>query len=219
MDFLSAICLPGGRVICRPEATDSHDELRSMTSHTGLVARLELIPPELGTSWTERVIGDVPDWFDARAKALAFAAMRQRIKDMTLTDDRDMLVGGCWILAGTAKIQHAVNCRIAMMADESQILSLEKYARVGRMRDASRIFLIRDSAVVEEMEDDSQVHLMHHAACVHTMRNRSNIVRMWHRTHVRTMLDVSTVHLMTEGPTVATMLDSARVLKQFGREQ
>ena len=144
-DFLSAVVLRNGDVL-HHDATDHHSDL---VRHYKLpddrecrhFAKVEFTPP---------VKDGVPDYADADGYTLRvdeetepqwFAELREQVEQkcrsivraMLVADERDLLLGGCWILVGGAKVRDAKSARIVAMYDTSRVGSMSDTSRVGSM--------------------------------------------------------------------------------------
>lgn len=132
-EFLSAVVLANGDIICRPDVTDSHEDLllsagvRDGLCQQDRFARVEFTPPDPPTqiadpaTWTLRVDEQAtPDWLD---EDRVRADLSARVACMIVDDARPLLLGGCWILVGEAHVDRAVNARILMLRDSSQVIS------------------------------------------------------------------------------------------------
>jgi hypothetical protein len=124
-DFLSAWVLENGDVLCDPEHSDSHDELaihfgiKDGIAQQGRAARVEFTPPEdlktIGdpTAWRLRLDEVIaPDWWTDAAQVSAAERLREIVRRMIVTDERRLLLGGCWIAIDKAIIEAAKNCRL-----------------------------------------------------------------------------------------------------------
>ena len=190
--FLSAIVMRSGDILCDPINTDSHEDLlqahniRDTDIQSGRFARVEFTPPEDLTTimdlstWTLRVDEDsTPDWFDA---VRVREDLSSRIQRMLITDHREFLLGGCWILAGEGKVDTVKNTRIVSMHDtsqvrgmygNSQVVSMYDTSQVGSMDDNSQVVSMYDTSQVGRMDDTSQVGWMHgNARIINDLRKK-----------------------------------------------
>jgi hypothetical protein len=129
-NFLSAIVMRNWDLLCDPFLTDSHEDLLSahnvrdgLCQHDAFV-RVEFIPPKDSpihnlSTWTLKVDqANTPDWFDSER---ATNLLKDRVQRMIVADERELLLGGCWILVGEAKIKRVQNARIFSVSGNSQI--------------------------------------------------------------------------------------------------
>ena len=141
-NFLSAIFTRDGRLLCEPQYTDSHSDLiaafgikeRTTDAPVQQFVRLELTPPEpFGidlTKWRENVDEqEVPEWFDKAMRFDAFEQMRELIAASIITDTRDMLLGGFYILADKADIAKVCGSRLVMLGN-SQVKTMRENSQV-----------------------------------------------------------------------------------------
>ena len=126
--FLTAIVVRNDSgffdVHTKPEHTDSHEDLIDLldiddTSELGRrkFCRVEFISSDgnyANADSYELIIDDPtpPDWFDYDAKKHVKSKLHDIIKQMIVTRDRKILLGGCWIITDNAIIKKAINARI-----------------------------------------------------------------------------------------------------------
>ncbi len=126
-NFFSAVVLKNGDVLSHP-MIDSHSELveyftlPDANAHIQHFAKVELTPttqeswldPSL---WAFRVDEPVvPVWWTDELAAQVESEMRRRVAAMIITDDsHPLLVDGCWIVGGEAKIREVRSGRIVRM--------------------------------------------------------------------------------------------------------
>lgn len=123
--FLSAIVMPNGTVKCEP-MLDSHSDLVRLfglddTADPSVVqrfAKVEFTPPADNTGmcdldkWSLRVDEPTePDWWlGVRDKAIA--SLRATVDRMIVRGERDIVVGGCWLVARGGRINKLTGGRI-----------------------------------------------------------------------------------------------------------
>jgi hypothetical protein len=179
-NFLSAIVLRNGDIVCDPEHTDSHEDLIAMAGlRDDRVAqameafcRVELLPPDDHAAIADvsawRFVVDeeaAPSWLDRAGIA---KKLRRMVAKMLVGDTRRLLLGGCWILHGEARVSAVKNGRIALMHDSSQVGTMHDSSRVGTMHDSSRVEAMYGSSQVGAMYDSSRVGTMHDSSRVGT---------------------------------------------------
>ncbi|MGC4004630.1 MAG: hypothetical protein QM811_16530 [Pirellulales bacterium] len=132
-NFLSAIYCKGGRIITAPEYTDSHSDLiaaynlRDDGIHIRGWVRVEFTPPSVAecaepAKYTLRLDETSrPDWFDKAAEFDCTERLREKIAGMIITDERQILLGGCWILAGDAIVKVVKGVRVYAMLASSNV--------------------------------------------------------------------------------------------------
>ena len=191
--FISAIVMKSGDLICDPEHTDNHEDLmifaniRDNYLQLGRFARIEFTPPDDKdiadvSAWNLHVDEDeTPVWFDSVVVRSKMEALARR---MIISDERKLLLGGCWILVGEANVKTVKSARIFTMRDSS---------RVNTMRDSSQVNTMRDSSQVNTMLDSSQVNMMLDSSQVNTMLDSSRVNTMLDSSRVNTMRDSSRV--------------------------
>jgi len=125
--FLSAIVKQDGEIICRPDVTDSHEDL---IDFAGLVddgrdafVRLEFLPKDddFADVAAYTLVVDqtnTPDWFDDAMKERVEQSLRDRVRRMIVADDRKILLGGCWIVVDGAKVRRTINATLRIVGGE-----------------------------------------------------------------------------------------------------
>jgi len=175
-EFVSAIVKPNGDLVCRPEASDSHTDL---LAHAGIVDRtcdtaccVEFFPDDKTdifepAKYVLRVDqGRRPSWYSEEMEARTRESLRDRVRRMVITEDREIILGGCWLVAPGVTIERAVGCRIPVCA--GKLLSVSNTG-IGKMWDSSQVQEMLGSSQVQEMLGSSQVHRMRGSSQVHKM--------------------------------------------------
>ena len=153
-NFLSALVFKNGKIYCDPEHTDSHSDLiaaKGLTEesdksihHRGWI-RIEFTPGD------SRKYADVdayvlivdessaPDWFDKAMRFDVTEQLKDIVRGMIVTDEREILLGGCWILAGEAKVKKIVRATVRVALDSSQVGTMWGSSQVGKMWGSSQV--------------------------------------------------------------------------------
>jgi len=205
-NFLSAIFTRDGRLICQPQYTDSHSDLmaaygikaRQTDAPVQQFVRLELIPPEPFVldmaKWQETVDEhEVPAWFDDAKRFDAFEQMREIIANAVVTDTRDMLLGGFYILADKALIKEMRGSRVVIVGIEevevtegnAQVKVIQGYSQVEAMMGNAQVATMLENSQVETMRGNSQVETMWENSQVKTMWGNSQVETMWGNSQVK----------------------------------
>jgi len=179
-NFLSAIVTQGGRVFANPEATDSHEDLvksfglKDDTS-ARLWCRVEFSPMEpADLPYPERYRlqldeeSSVP-WWNEDVAAQVVADLSSMVRAMLVSDSREILAGGCWILHGNAQVSVVHDARIVAMLDSARVGEMRGSALVDAMCDSARVNIVCDSAWVGEMYDSASIGEMIGSAWVNKM--------------------------------------------------
>jgi hypothetical protein len=123
-NFLSAIVLKNGDVLTHP-MLDAHADLVKYfklpdgNEHIHHFAKVELVPSDWEDAATWQFTVDeptLPVWWSDIAEQ-AEATLRARAKKMILREgEHELIVEGCWIVAGTAKIRDVRSGRIVRVS-------------------------------------------------------------------------------------------------------
>ena len=118
--FLSAIKTRTGALYCNP-LLDSHEDIIDYFGlNDGLMqhlVRLEFRPDErkdlVDIAKYKLIIDelDVPKWFDDEMKEKTISELTVIVKNLIVTEDRKILVGGAYIIA-SGNIKKLINCDI-----------------------------------------------------------------------------------------------------------
>ena len=201
-NFISAIVMQNGEIVCDPEHTDSHEDLmrargiRDTACQVDRFCRIEFIPGSVITDPWELNVDEpsTPDWFDARK---VMRKMQDRVDRMIIKDDsRPFLLGGCWILCNSAYVSAVKSARIYRMGDSSRVNRMGDSSRVDHMHDSSRVNRMYGAARVDRMHDSSRVDYMHGSSRVNYMGDSSRVDHMHDSSRVDRMHDSSRVDHM-----------------------
>ena len=163
--FLSALVLRNGDVLSHP-MLDSHADLVTYfklpdtSAYINHFAKVELRPVDWAdaSTWTWTVDEPtLPTWWDDVAIG-AEATLRARAAAMILKDGEHVLiVDGCWIVAGTAKIRDVRSGRIVRVQDSAQVSDVGGSAQVRDVWDSAQVTNVGGSAQVRDVWDSAQV--------------------------------------------------------------
>jgi len=167
-DTLPALCMA-------PEYTDSWDDLIALRSDSRAdhpeYVRIELRPTLDDYANVDGYIFRVaevnpPAWFSVEPRLEVDRILRDHVRAMILTDERELLLGGCWILGDGARIRRVRNARIVAMQGTAHIDCVEASSRISLMRDSARITTLRDRATVGALRDGSWVDCIRDSATI-----------------------------------------------------
>ena len=130
-NFLSAIVKRNGDIICKPDCTDSHEDLIDFAGLVddgrGAFVRVELTPDGNDFAnvddYTFRVDQqDTPDWWTEDLAASVEESLRDRVRRMIIAEDRKIVLGGCWIVVDGATVQKSMNATIRMIGGTIKLI-------------------------------------------------------------------------------------------------
>ena len=231
--FFSAILLKNGDLIWSP-FTDSHSVLESANNvrdnSIDNMAKLEFYPPEPKMladvdSYTLRIDEERrPAWLTNAKEEKARDKMRSIALRMIIKDERSTVLGGCWILADSARVKSLHSARVIAMMGSSQVGEMRESSQVGEMWESSQVGEMRESSRVGEMLGSSQVGDMRGSSRVGVMWGSSQVGEMLESSQVGVMLGSSLVGVMLgssqvgemrESSQVGVMFESSRVIKDY----
>lgn len=189
-DFLSAIVFQDGKIFCAPEHTDSHTDLiaakglRDDDLHLRNWIRVEFTPNGFSKNSLADVdgyklevdeMGSAPDWFDNAAKFNVEEELRDKVRAMIVNDEREILLGGVWILTEGARVKHALNAYIKAMTGNSHVSRVSGRSLIDSMHDFSSVGTLCGYSHVRCMSDDSRINEMAFMASVDSIFERCKI--------------------------------------------
>ena len=217
-NFISAIVCRNGDILCDPEHTDSHEDLvvvYGLRDQGALGAggrdwvRVEFIPPDGSSSiddpqkWSLRVDEDfMPEWFNVEDVT---AKMQERASRMIVCDDRRLILGGCWIVCGSASVQKVSNARIYSVRDSARVDSVCDSARVDSVRDSARVGSVYGSARVGSVYGSARVGSVYGSASVGSVRDSASVGSVYGSASVGSVYGSASV---------GSVRDQAKVLNQ-----
>jgi hypothetical protein len=161
--FKSALVLQSEEIIRSPY-TESHEDLVDMSGlkDNGLsFVRIEFVPKnqEFGNVNAYQLKLDqqcAPEWWTYEVVERTTERMRDIIRGMIISENRNILIGGQYILAN-GKINKIVNSHIVTMRESSRVGEMSGASQVGVMRGSSQVGVMRESSRVGEMWGSSLV--------------------------------------------------------------
>jgi hypothetical protein len=207
-NFLSGIVLKNGDVITS-EYTDSHDLIaeanglkeRSFPKDMGWIKveytsdnLLDINTYELRVDET-----DTPAWFDDAMRESVAAKMHRIAQKCILTEGEiPILLGGKWVLGGTANVKRAVCVNIHSLWGNSRVGELRENSRVGELRENSRVGVLRENSRVGELRENSQVGVLRENSQVGELWENSRVGELWENSRVGVLWGNSRVGVLRE---------------------
>ena len=160
-NFLSVLIIRDGSVRHHP-MLDSHSDLvryfklPDENAHIQHFAKAELTPT---TDWTDastwkwRIDEQVrPVWLTEDVEHAAEGATRAIAQRMVIKDgEHALIVDGCWIVAGTAKIRDVRSGRIVRVQDSATISGVGGSATISDVWDSATIRDVGGSATISDV--------------------------------------------------------------------
>ena len=156
-NFLSALVVRNGDVLTHP-MLDSHSDLvryfqlPDTDAHINHFAKVELVPVDWAdaSTWKWRIDEPtLPMWWEDVA-AQAESTLHARASRMILTaGEHELIVDGCWIIAGTAKIRDVRSGRIVRVQDSATISGVRDSATISDVWGSATIRDVGGSAVLD----------------------------------------------------------------------
>jgi hypothetical protein len=181
----SAIVSRAGEIYFEP-ITDSHSDL---IAHFGLkegktgqnFVRVEFTPED------EKIVHDpatyslrvdeksTPAWFDAEMSEKVSSYLNHQIARMIVTDDREILLGGVWIVSGKSKIVAAKACRIIGVSGSASIESVYGSASIESVSGSASIEYVSGSASIESVYGSASIESVYGSASIESVYGSASI--------------------------------------------
>ncbi|MCR4376278.1 MAG: hypothetical protein NUW22_15665, partial [Acidobacteria bacterium] len=201
-NFLSALALKNGDLLLHP-MLDSHSDLvryfkipdaRQGHQH---FAKVELTPEDWMdvSTWKFQLDEDsAPIWWEDVA-ARVEADLRQRANRMILRDgEHELIVDGCWIIGGTAKIRDVRSGRIVRVQDSASIRDVRGSASIQGVWDSASIRDVggsasiqgvRGSASIRDVGGSASIRDVGGSASIRDVRGSASIQGVWDSASIR----------------------------------
>jgi hypothetical protein len=146
-NFFSALVLQNGAVLTHPMLDHHSDLVRyfklpDTSQFLHRFAKVKLTPVDWMdvSTWNFRLDEETrPQWWDDIA-ASAEAELRKRASAMILRDgEHDLIVDGCWIVGGTAKIREVRSGRIVRVTGSAHLGTVTGSAHLGTVTGSAQV--------------------------------------------------------------------------------
>jgi hypothetical protein len=127
-----------------------------------------------------KLVVDMPDnmlpiwWTDDRAGEVE-NELRRRISGMIVVLDKPILLGGKWIVGGSAKIGRVVSASIERVCGSARIESVRDSARIGGVYDSARIGSVYGSARIGGVYDSASIGVVCGSASIESVCDSARI--------------------------------------------
>ena len=216
--FKSAIVMQDGRVL-HSEFTDSHEDLIALygiddkrrSAEITKFVRVKFYPTNLiDLAEPEKYVlrldeNQAPAWWDDERKEAAAGELKAIIERMIVDDNREILVGGSYILTKNASVKRIVHClipvmfgKVGVMRKSSNIGEMLGSSNIGEMLGSSNVGVMRESSNIGEMWGSSKVGVMRESSNISVMRGSSNVSVMRESSNISVMRESSNVGEMRE---------------------
>jgi hypothetical protein len=162
---------------------DSHSDLVryfKLPDNTAFIhhfAKVELTPVDWMdvSTWQWRIDEEMrPGWLDDVEKA-AETKLRAIAERMILRDDHELIVDGCWIVGGKAKVRDVRSGRIMRVQDSAQVTDVWGSAQVTNVRGSAQVTNVGGSAQVTDVWGSAQVRNVGGSAQVRNVRDSAQV--------------------------------------------
>jgi hypothetical protein len=231
-EFFSAAVIPGNQLLYLP-STDSHSitmfhysyqypylrDLKDRPNFVKIEFKFQNDPfnPE---DYRLTIDQDyVPSWFDKDEVTLK---CKRIIKSMIITEDRECLATGRYLLkdcairfvCGDTKIERmSGSAQIKQMSDSAQIKQMYGSAQIERMYDSAKIEQMSGFAQIERMSGSAQIKQMSDSAKIEQMYGSAQIEQMYGSAQIEQMSGFAQIKRMYDSAKIERMYDSARIIE------
>ena len=186
-DWLSALVVSNGDVLTHP-MLDSHVDLATYFKlpdenvQIPRFVKVELVPQDWTdvSTWNWKIDQDtLPAWWSDVANQ-AEATLRARADKMILRDgEHALIVDGCWIVAGTAKVRDVRSGRIMRVQGSAQIHDVWGSAQIHGVGGSAQIHGVGGSAQIHGVGGSAQIHDVGGSAQIHDVGGSAQIHDVW----------------------------------------
>ena len=188
-NFKSAVVTRNGKFL-HNAFLDSHEDIVDLFNlHDNGIdnfVRVEFIPRgkfwEIDNYKFRIDENEVPSWWAKELEEKTVQNLRKIIKNMIISGERKILVGGKYILYN-AKINKIANCVIQTM-DNSQVNKMWSNSQVNKMWGNSQVNKMWGNSQVNEMWSNSQVNEMWGNSQVNKMFDKSQVNEMFDKSRI-----------------------------------
>jgi hypothetical protein len=200
--FLSAIVTRDGSVFCDPEHTDSHEDLIASLGLNDIDRResADVVRHFVRVEFTSETLCDPdsyslvlddnrPVWWTDEMESGVAEHLRGLVRRMIVSGNRDVLLGGCWILVGGANVKEAINSRVVVVYGDGVIGVLYGSSRVGMLRDSSQVGVLNGSSRVDALYGSSRVGMLRDSSQVGVLNGSSWVGTLYGSSRVGMLYD------------------------------
>jgi len=204
----------------RSDYTDSHEDIVAIHGLSDGVmqhiVRVEYVPrdgnyADLDSYGLHVDEASPPEWFDDEMRMRVEAAFRNCVAHMIVKDDRDILVGGPWIIAGSARIYRSVNARIISVCDNASIESVCDSASIESVCDSASIEYVCDSASIKSVCGNASIKSVCDSASIKYVYGRSSIESVYGSASIKYVRDSASIKYVYGRSSIESVCDSASI--------
>jgi hypothetical protein len=228
-EFFSAAVIPGNQLLYLP-STDSHSIIMSHYSYQypdlkDLKDRPNFVKIEFKfqndpfnpEDYMLTIDQDhVPSWFDKDEVTLK---CKRIIKSMIITEDRECLATGRYLLKDCAIRFVCGDTKIEQMSGSAKIEQMSGSAKIEQMYDSAKIEQMYDSAKIERMYDSAKIERMSGSAKIELMYDSAQIELMYGFSKIELMSGSAQIEQMYGFSKIEQMHDSAKIKQMYGFSQ
>ncbi len=219
--FLSVLVLRDGSVRHHP-MLDSHGDLvhyfklPDENPHIPYFAKAELTPTTDWTdasTWAWRIDEAVnPVWLTPDVEKAAEEATRAIAQRMVIKDgEHRLIVDGCWIIAGAAKIRDVRSGRIVRVQDLATISNVWGSATISNVRGSATIRDVGGLATIRDVGGSATISNVWGSATISNVRDLATIRDVGGLATIRDVGGLATISNVRDSATISDVRDSATI--------
>lgn len=207
--FLSAIVLPTGEIVCRPEATDRYLDLINFAINdlnAEAVCCVEFSPPSNAQllkpeSYEFRINqGRRPNWFTEEMQTKTRDSLLAQVQKMILDKDEKVITNGTWLIPEGRHVSHIVGGRIVCL--QGTVNWLDDVAKVDLIEGSAKINRIKGTVKVGRIGGSAEINVIEDLVTVNTITSSAKV--NW-------IGDSAKINLIIGSAKVGTITGSARI--------
>jgi len=177
--YLSALVLRSGEVI-QHEATDSHEDLvewQNLKDESVVdkkFVRVEYTPKDFNDladidKYELRLDeNEAPGWWDEEMQSNTERKLKAIAERRIVTEKRGVLLGGCWVIAGSAQIAKVYSSRVIAVYGSATIRNVYGSATIGDVFGSATIECVFGSATIGDVYDSATIECVFGSATIVT---------------------------------------------------
>jgi len=229
-EFISAILTKDNRLFCDPEHTDSHEDLidvAGLADDTADPARMTFARvgyvPDPNKDLTKKSSWElyidqliVPTWLTDKRRSLLRDRMWSIAKKVVVTDHRDLLLGGCYIIAGSASVRRIKNSRIYAVYESAKIDYVCESAIIVNVHGSAEIGSVSGSAGIVRVFDSAKIGSVYDSAKIGCVSGSAKIGNVHDSAKIGSVYESARIGYVSGSAKIGNVHDSAVIGNVYG---
>ena len=180
--FFSAVVKPDGTLLWSA-VSDSHEDIIEandmLDDGSAKFCRLEYLPgvdPLNINQYKLNIDQEKPRWLTDRKLDNVEEKLKALVKSFIIkSGHKRLLLGGRWLLGGTAKIDKIKSAFVHIISDSAKVDSISGSAKVGSISDSAKVGYIYGSAKVDSIHGSAKVDYISGSAKVDSISDSAKV--------------------------------------------